>query len=117
MAKYGMSMCVLGMAEEFRAEGIARQRAVAALGDRDGGHCDDPGRGGRYRRGCASPRSSPMRRTRFSCAMRARPRARFFIDEEVLAETGVTDLARYAMKPGEPLCPTFFCSGSVAARP
>lgn len=23
MAKYGMSMCVLGMAEEFKAEGIA----------------------------------------------------------------------------------------------
>ena len=23
MAKYGMSMCVLGMAEEFRAQGIA----------------------------------------------------------------------------------------------
>ncbi len=23
MAKYGMSMCVLGMAEEFRADGIA----------------------------------------------------------------------------------------------
>ncbi len=30
MAKYGMSMCVLGMAEEFAAQGIARQRAVAA---------------------------------------------------------------------------------------
>ena len=28
MAKYGMSLCVLGMAEEFRAEGIA----VNALG-------------------------------------------------------------------------------------
>jgi citronellol/citronellal dehydrogenase len=32
MAKYGMSMCVLGMAEEFKAEGIA----VNALWPRTG---------------------------------------------------------------------------------
>jgi NAD(P)-dependent dehydrogenase (short-subunit alcohol dehydrogenase family) len=34
MAKFGMSMCVLGMAEEFRDQGVAVQRAVAAHRDR-----------------------------------------------------------------------------------
>jgi citronellol/citronellal dehydrogenase len=33
---------------------------------------------------------------------------RFFIDEEALAEAGVTDFAQYAVKPGTPLLPDFF---------
>ena len=33
---------------------------------------------------------------------------RFFIDDEVLAEAGVTDLERYAVKPGTPLLPDLF---------
>jgi citronellol/citronellal dehydrogenase len=31
-----------------------------------------------------------------------------FIDENVLAEAGVTDFARYAVKPGTPLLPDLF---------
>ncbi len=33
---------------------------------------------------------------------------RFLIDDEVLAEAGVTDFDRYAVKPGEPLAPDLF---------
>ena len=33
---------------------------------------------------------------------------RFFIDDEVLAEAGITDLERYAMAPGKPLLPDLF---------
>jgi citronellol/citronellal dehydrogenase len=33
---------------------------------------------------------------------------RFFIDEEALAEAGVTDLTQYAIKPGTPLLPDLF---------
>ncbi|RMF77374.1 MAG: NAD(P)-dependent oxidoreductase [Nitrospirae bacterium] len=33
---------------------------------------------------------------------------RFFVDEEVLAEAGVTDLERYAVEPGRPLLPDLF---------
>ena len=33
---------------------------------------------------------------------------RFFIDEDVLAEAGITDLERYAVKPGTPLLPDLF---------
>ena len=32
----------------------------------------------------------------------------FFIDDEVLAEAGVTDFSRYAVKPGNPLLPDLF---------
>jgi citronellol/citronellal dehydrogenase len=32
----------------------------------------------------------------------------FFIDDEVLAEAGITDFARYAVKPGNPLLPDLF---------
>ena len=60
MAKYGMSMCVLGMAEEFREAGIAVNAlwprtiiATAALQMIPG---IDPRAG-------ASPRSWPMPRT------------------------------------------------------
>ena len=75
MAKYGMSMCVLGMAEEFRGDGIARQRAVAAHGDRDGGRRDDPGRGG-ARRPDAQARDRGRRGARGADrATRARPPA------------------------------------------
>jgi citronellol/citronellal dehydrogenase len=33
---------------------------------------------------------------------------RFFIDEDALREAGVSDLARYAVKPGTPLLPDLF---------
>jgi NAD(P)-dependent dehydrogenase (short-subunit alcohol dehydrogenase family) len=42
MSKYGMSMCVLGMAEEFRNEGIA----VNALWPRTGKYEDTLKKGG-----------------------------------------------------------------------
>jgi citronellol/citronellal dehydrogenase len=32
----------------------------------------------------------------------------FFIDDEVLAEAGITDLDAYAVKPGTPLLPDLF---------
>ena len=41
MAKYGMSMCVLGHAEEFKPYGDRRERAVAAHGDPDRRTADD----------------------------------------------------------------------------
>ena len=32
----------------------------------------------------------------------------FYIDDEVLASAGVTDLSRYALRPGAPLIPDLF---------
>ena len=64
MAKYGMSLCVLGMAEEFRADGIAvnalwprtviATAAIAMISRRRP----------RKSTACESPRSSPMPRMR-----------------------------------------------------
>jgi NAD(P)-dependent dehydrogenase (short-subunit alcohol dehydrogenase family) len=45
IAKYGMSLCVLGMAGEFKSHGIVRQRAVAAHDDCNLRHQEHSGRG------------------------------------------------------------------------
>ncbi len=107
MAKYGMSMCVLGMAEEFRADGIA----VNALWPRSviatAAVAMIPG---------ASDHLDMMRRPEIMAdaahAVLTRDArsatGRFFLDEEVLAEAGVTDLGVYAVKPGTPLMPDLF---------
>jgi citronellol/citronellal dehydrogenase len=107
MAKYGMSMCVLGMAEEFRADGIG----VNALWPRSviatAAIAMIPG---------ALERSDMMRRPEIvaDAALEIVTRdartttGNFFIDDEVLAAAGVTDLERYAIKPGSPLLPDLF---------
>jgi len=107
IAKYGMSMCVLGMAEEFRAKGIA----VNALWPRSviatAAIAMIPG---------AATATDRMRKPEIVAdaahAILVRDArattGRFFIDDEVLAEAGVTDFARYAVKPGAPLLPDLF---------
>jgi citronellol/citronellal dehydrogenase len=107
MAKYGMSMCVLGMAEEFHPMGIG----VNALWPRSviatAAIAMIPG---------AAAQTDRMRKPEIMAdaahAILVRDSrtttGRFFIDEEALAEAGVTDLARYAMAPGQPLLPDLF---------
>jgi citronellol/citronellal dehydrogenase len=107
IAKYGMSMCVLGMAEELRAEGIG----VNALWPRSviatAAIAMIPG---------ARERVDMMRKPQIMAdAARAilvrdarTTTGSFFIDEDVLAEAGITDLAPYAVKPGAPLLPDLF---------
>ncbi|MFZ5508887.1 MAG: SDR family oxidoreductase [Pseudomonadota bacterium] len=105
MAKYGMSMCVLGMAEEFRADGIAVNAlwprtviATAALQM-------IPGVGaaqGRKPEIMADAAYAILNRDSRSCT------GNFFIDEEVLREEGVSDFAPYAVTPGAPLLPDLF---------
>ncbi|HNU83499.1 MAG TPA: NAD(P)-dependent oxidoreductase [Thermoanaerobaculia bacterium] len=106
MAKYGMSMCVLGMAEEFREQGVAvnalwprtaiATAALAMLGDTvSPRHCRTPE---------IVADAAHWILTRPSRELTGR----FLIDEEVLAEAGVTDFDRYAVDPGAPLIPDFF---------
>ncbi|HVN34387.1 MAG TPA: NAD(P)-dependent oxidoreductase [Casimicrobiaceae bacterium] len=107
IAKYGMSLCVLGMAEEFRASGIGINAlwprtviATAAIALIPG----------------ASERVDMMRRPAIVAdaahvilTREARTTTgNFFIDENVLAQVGVKDLSRYAIKPGAPLLPDLF---------
>ena len=106
MAKYGMSMCVLGMAEELRDRGIAVNAlwprtliATAALNLLGG---DAVARHGRTPEIVADAALAILRRAARSCT------GHFFIDDDVLREEGVTDLARYAVAPGEELAPDLF---------
>ncbi len=107
ISKYGMSMCVLGMAEECRGDGIA----VNALWPRTviatSAIAMIPG---------AAERMDMMRRPEILAdaahAVLVRDArtttGRFFLDEDVLEEAGVTDFDRYAVKPGTSLLPDLF---------
>jgi citronellol/citronellal dehydrogenase len=105
MAKYGMSMCVLGMAEEFKPLGIAVNAlwprtiiATAALQILPGAHAE---------RGRTPEIVADAAHWVLTQDSRAST-GNFFIDDEVLARAGVTDLSGYAMTPGEPLQMDFF---------
>ena len=107
MSKYGMSMCVLGMAGEFKGLGIGVNAlwprttiATAAIENIIGG-------------------KEMMRRSRKPSIMgdaahwiltqdSKTTSGNFFIDDEVMAKAGVTNLDDYAMEPGVDLMPDFF---------
>jgi citronellol/citronellal dehydrogenase len=106
MAKYGMSMCVLGMAEELRSEGIAvnalwprtaiETAALVMLGGAvEPRHCRTP-------RIVADAAYEILTRDSRSCT------GNFFVDEKVLLETGVTDMSVYAVDPEGELLADFF---------
>jgi citronellol/citronellal dehydrogenase len=109
MAKYGMSMCVLGMAEEFRKAGIAFNAlwprtviATAALNIFDGKvkpeHC-------RTEEIMADAAHAIFRQSARRCT------GNFFLDEDVLRGTGITDFSSYSVKPGAPLMKDLFLDG------
>lgn len=106
ISKYGMSLCALGMAAEFKRDGIAVNTlwprtaiATAALAMLGGAVKPEQ---------CRKPEivADAVR------AILVRPArectGRHFTDEEALAETGVTDLDGYAVSPGVPLVNDFF---------
>lgn len=106
MAKYGMSMCVLGMSEELRDRGIAVNAlwprtiiATAALNLLGG---EETAKHGRTADIVADAAVAILRREARSCT------GNFFLDEDVLRAEGVADFARYAVKPGEPLMRDLF---------
>jgi len=97
MAKYGMSMCAIGMAEELRAEGVAVNglwpRTVintAALAMIPG---VDPKR-------CRTPEILADAAYAIFHRDGRRHTGNVYIDEDVLAAEGITDLDRYAVVPG-----------------
>jgi citronellol/citronellal dehydrogenase len=116
MAKYGMSMCTLGMAEEFRDRGIAFNAlwprtgiATAAIrfalaGDEGMAMCRTPDI-------MADAAHAIFVRDARACT------GRFFIDDLVLAEEGVTDFDRYRVDPTKPLMPDFFVPADTPVPP
>ena len=107
IAKYGMSMCVLGMAEEFRASGIA----VNALWPRSviatSAIAMIPGAAGEMHR-MRTPEIMADAAHAILTRDARTTTGNFFIDDVVLAAAGVTDFSRYAVKPGSPLLPDLF---------
>ncbi len=108
MSKYGMSMCVLGMAAELAEAGIAVNAlwprtgiATAAVRNLLGGE--------EMIRRCRKPEVmgdaavAILKRPGRECT------GNFFIDDEVLRDEGVRDLDRYSVAPGTTdFMPDFF---------
>ena len=97
MAKYGMSMCVLGMSEEFRRDGIA----VNALWPRTA--IDTAALQmipGIDTAACRKPEILADAAHVILNRSVAEATGQFFVDDEVLASVGVTDLDKYAVVPG-----------------
>jgi citronellol/citronellal dehydrogenase len=97
MAKYGMSMCVLGMSEEYRKTGIAVNAlwprtaidtaALQMIPGVDIAACRTP-------EILADAAYVILNREPKDCT------GNFFVDDEVLASVGVTDLEKYSVVPG-----------------
>jgi len=97
MAKYGMSMCVLGMSEEFRKAGIAVNAlwprtaidtaALQMIPGVDTAACRTP-------EILSDAAYVILNRESKDCT------GNFFVDDEVLASIGVTDLEKYSVVPG-----------------
>jgi citronellol/citronellal dehydrogenase len=107
LAKYGMSLCVLGMAEEFKPDGIAVNAlwprtviATAAVQNLLGG--DEAIRGSR----------TPDIMADAAYAILTKPSreftGQFCIDEAVLRSEGVTDFTKYQSAAGAELLPDLF---------
>lgn len=106
IAKYGMSMCVLGMAEEFRGEGIAFNAlwprtviATAALNMLEGLVKPE---------NCRTVDIMADAAHAILCQDAKRCTGNFFLDEDVLRATGVRNFEKYSVKPGEPLMKDLF---------
>jgi citronellol/citronellal dehydrogenase len=112
MAKFGMSMCVLGMSAEFADEGIAFNAlwprtgiATAAIrnalaGDEGMRHC----------------RTTDILSDAAYLIFNKKARAfsgNFLIDDTFLASEGVTDFDKYRVDPTQSLMPDFFVPDSV----
>lgn len=115
MAKYNMSMCVLGMSEEYRGDGIAANciwpktaiftAAMEMLGGKD------------VRTQCRKPEIMADAAYAILCRDSHKFTGNFCIDEDVLKEEGITDMAQYAYDPRAELMPDFFldekCQNSI----
>jgi len=115
MAKFGMSMCVLGMAGEFREQGVAVNAlwprtgiATAAIKNLLGG--DEMIKRSRKPEIMADA-------AHFILTQPSREfTGNFCIDDEIMERAGVTDLTPYAVDPSKELMADFFVEPRVLSR-
>ncbi|KAI4474159.1 hypothetical protein M0802_015752 [Mischocyttarus mexicanus] len=102
MAKYGMSMCVLGMAEEFKEDAIYTAAIEMLTGPSSSNHSRKPDivADAVYALICKDSRSIT---------------GQFLIDEEILRKEGITDFKSYACNPDntDNLLLDFFLDGNT----
>lgn len=106
ISKYGMSLCVLGMAAELQSQGIAvnalwprtviATAAINMLGDMVKAE------------NCRRPEIVADAAHAILCRPAPEHSGHFHIDEEVLQSAGVSDFDQYAVAPGQPLAPDLF---------
>ncbi|BDU74401.1 SDR family oxidoreductase [Mesoterricola silvestris] len=111
-AKYGMSLCTLGMAQELAPDGVAVNSLwplttidTAAVRNLLGG--EQLANASRRPEIMADAAAAILQRPSRTCT------GNFFIDEEVLRAEGVTDFSGYAVVPGAPLVADFFLPDAV----
>lgn len=106
MSKYGMSMCTLGMAEEFKNEGIAVNslwpQTVIATAAIVYNFPKELIQAARKPQIMADAAYAILTKNSRECT------GNFFIDEEVLQANGVTDFSDYAVNPKVPLYKDLF---------
>jgi citronellol/citronellal dehydrogenase len=106
MSKYGMSMCVLGMAQELKRRGIAvnalwpRTVIATAAINMLGGRVNPEN--------CRNEEIMADAAHAILCRDAASCTGHFFLDESVLRAEGVKDFDRYSIKPGAPLMKDLF---------
>jgi citronellol/citronellal dehydrogenase len=116
LSKYGMSLCMLGLAEEYRAAGVACNAlwprttiATAAVEFALGGA--PMLRRSRKPEIVADAAHVILNRPARACT------GNFFIDDEVLYDAGVRDFGRYSVEPGAPLLADLFIPRERSAPP
>ena len=112
MAKFGMSLCVLGMAEEFKEDGVAVNAlwprtavATAAIKNALGGDSI-----------MNISRSPEIMADAAYVILTKDSReftGNFCIDDNLLADNGVTDFSQYAEVPFSELAPDFFVPDDI----
>jgi citronellol/citronellal dehydrogenase len=111
MAKYGMSMCVLGLSGELKGAGVAVNAlwprttiATAAIRNLLGGDA------------MMARSRKPEILAEAACRIFAKPKTftgQFLIDDTFLSQEGVTDFDQYRVDPAQPLQIDFFVPDSM----
>ena len=116
MAKFGMSLVVLGLAGELRAKGVAVNAlwprtiiATAAIQNLLGGQ--------ERMRQARKPEIVADAAYAIFCSPSRELTGRFLIDDSFLAERGVADFDRYRVDPAQELAADFFVPDDVAPPP
>jgi citronellol/citronellal dehydrogenase len=116
MAKFGMSIVMLGLAGELRPKGIAANAlwprttiATAAIQNLLGGD--------RVMRMSRKPEIIGEAAHRIFQKPAREFSGKFLIDDSFLASEGETDFDKYRVDPGQPLAPDFFVPDEMAPPP